>query len=167
MLGSPGPEPSVRTYEIHSETRRDQPAAVAEAALPVPEIGPWLAVTYGQVFSAMTRQGRPPTGPPFARYHHLEDDQFVVQAGFPVADPVEPDGDVHHAVLPGGQAATTIHVGPYDEIEPAYTALTSWVTEHGGEPAGDPWEVYYSDPDEQPDPATWRTEVVLPYRPPG
>lgn len=155
----------MRTYEIQSETRPEQPAAVAEATLPVPDIGPWLATTYGRIFSSMTRQGHAPIGPPFARYHHLEDDRFAVEAGFPVAEPVEPDGEVHASTLPGGQAATTIHVGPYDEIEPAYTALASWVIERGGEPTGDPWEVYYSDPEEQPDPATWRTEVVLPYRP--
>jgi len=155
----------VRTYEVHSETRPEQAAAVAEVTLPVPDIGPWLATAYGRVFSSMTRQGRAPSGPPFARYHHLEGDRFAVEAGFPADEPVEPDGEVHPSTLPGGQAAITIHVGPYDELEPAYAALASWVSEHGGEPTGAPWEVYFSDPEEQPDPATWRTEVVLPYRP--
>ena len=50
-------------------------------------------------------------------------------------------------------------------MAPAYQALASWVSSHGGEPAGDPWEVYFSDPASEPDPATWRTEIVQPYRP--
>jgi effector-binding domain-containing protein len=49
-------------------------------------------------------------------------------------------------------------------MEPAYQALASWVSEHGGELAGDAWEVYLSDPSAQPDPATWRTEIVQTYR---
>jgi hypothetical protein len=36
--------------------------------------------------------------------------------------------------------------------------------ELGGELAGNAWEVYLSDPSAQPDPATWRTEIVQPYR---
>ena len=49
-------------------------------------------------------------------------------------------------------------------MAPAYEALASWVSSHGGEPAGAPWEVYFSDPAVEPDPATWHTEVVQPYR---
>ncbi|OWY63184.1 hypothetical protein B7486_54480 [cyanobacterium TDX16] len=60
-----------------------------------------------------------------------------------------------------------VHVGPYDQVEPAYRAAAEWVTEHGGTLDGDAWEVYLSDPDVEPDPATWRTEVVQPYRPAG
>jgi effector-binding domain-containing protein len=40
----------------------------------------------------------------------------------------------------------------------------SCVTDHGGEATGDAWEVYFSDPATQPDPATWRTEINQPYR---
>jgi effector-binding domain-containing protein len=47
---------------------------------------------------------------------------------------------------------------------PAYEALADWVERRGGELDGEAWEVYYSDPGEQPDPATWRTEVIQPYR---
>ena len=47
-------------------------------------------------------------------------------------------------------------------MEPAYKALETWVNEHGAK-AGDPWEVYFSDP--STDPASWRTEIVQPFRP--
>jgi effector-binding domain-containing protein len=65
--------------------------------------------------------------------------------------------------LPGGPAAVTVDIGPYEQMAPAYRALTSWVSSHGGEPAGDPWEVYYTDPASESDPATWRTEIIQPY----
>ena len=66
--------------------------------------------------------------------------------------------------LPGGPAATTVHIGPYDDMVAGYRAVAGWITDHGGEAVGDPWEVYFSDPTTQPDPATWRTEIVQPYR---
>ena len=43
-------------------------------------------------------------------------------------------------------------------------ALVSWIDAQGGTSAGDAWEVYLTDAEEQPDPATWRTEIVQPYR---
>ena len=27
-----------------------------------------------------------------------------------------------------------------------------------------PWEVYFTDPASEPDPVTWRTEIIQPYR---
>ena len=69
-----------------------------------------------------------------------------------------------YAAIAGPPFAVTIHTCPYDAMRPAYQALVSWVSEHGGELAGDPWEVYFSDPSTEPDPATWRTQIIQPYR---
>lgn len=153
----------MKTYEIHFQARQAQPTAVMTATLPVAEIGPWLAKTYGALASVITAHGAGPAGPPFARYHRLAEDRFAVEAGFPVSTAIDADGDVRPSQLPGGPAAVTVHIGPYEQMASAYQALASWVSSHRGEAAGDPWEVYFSDPASEPDPATWRTEIVQPY----
>lgn len=152
----------MRIYDVHAETRQAQPTAVSIETLPVPEIGPWFARIYGVLASVIAAHGAGLAGPPFARYHKLPDGRFTVEAGFPVTAPVGPDGDERPSQLPGGQVAVTIHTGPYDEMEAAYEALADWVGSHHGELTGDPWEVYLSDPATEPDPATWRTEIVQP-----
>lgn len=134
------------------------------AILPVAAIGSWLARAYGTLGRVITLHGAYPAGPPFARYRQLADDRFAVEAGFPVSAAIDADGDVRPSQLPGGPAAVTVHIGPYEQMAPAYRALASWVSSHGGEPAGDPWEVYYTDPASESDPATWRTEIIQPYR---
>jgi effector-binding domain-containing protein len=153
----------MRTYEIASGVGERQATAAARAILPVAEIGPWLSHVYGDVAACISRQGAAIAGPPFARYHRLISGQFSIEAGFPVSRPVTVDGEIGPSTLPGGPIASTVHVGPYDEMTPAYDALTCWVEEHGGRLAGDPWEVYFSDPATEPDPATWRTEIIQPY----
>jgi effector-binding domain-containing protein len=155
---------TMKLYEIHTETRQAQLTAVARATLPVAELGPWLGSTYGAIASLLAARQIAPAGPPFARFHMLGDGRFEVEAGFPVSRPIEPSGDVQPSELPGGPVAVTVHVGPYDQMEPAYQALASWVTDHGAEFAGDAWEVFFSDPAAAPDPATWRTDIVQPYR---
>jgi effector-binding domain-containing protein len=155
---------NMKLYEIHAEIRQAQPTAICRATLTVAEIGPWLGKVYGAVAGLLSVQQAGPAGPPFARYHMLGDGRFEVEAGFPASRPVEGSGDVQPSELPGGQVAVTVHTGPYGQMEPGYQALASWVTDHGGEAIGGAWEVYFSDPSTQPDPATWRTEIIQPYR---
>ncbi len=154
----------MKQYDIHAEARNAQVTAVARATLTVAEIGPWLGKAYGAIAGLLAARQAGPAGPPFARYHVLGEGRFEVEAGFPATRPIEGNGVAQPSELPGGQVAVTTHTGPYDQMEPAYQALASWVGQHGGELAGDPWEVYFSDPSTEPDPATWRTQVVQPYR---
>ncbi len=151
-------------YDVESRELSEQPTAVASTTLAVSEIGPWLSSVYGKVAALLTSQGAGPAGPPFARYRMLGDERFEVEAGFPASRSITGDDVVHASSLPGGPAACTVHVGPYDAMGPAYEALEAWIRDHGYEPDGDPWEVYFSDPVSEPDPSTWRTEIYAPYR---
>jgi effector-binding domain-containing protein len=154
----------MQAYEIQTQSMTEQPTAVAATTLAATEIGPWLTKTYGIIAKYLAAKGVQPVGPAFGRYHMLDGGRFSVEAGFPVDRAIAGDGDVMPSSLPGGTVAKTIHVGPYDQMRPAYAALSSWVKARGGELTADAWEVYVSDPSEQPDPAAWCTEVVQPYR---
>lgn len=81
--------------------------------------------------------------------------------------PIPGDGFVEPSALPSGTAAVTTHLGRYEDLEAAYRAMREWVTSRGYEPAGPLWAVYYTDPSAEPDPGRWRTDVVLPCRPPA
>jgi effector-binding domain-containing protein len=153
------------TYDIASRTLPELDTAVEYATLPIEEIGPWLRTAFSEVATYLERKGAGPAGMPFARFHPAGDGVFDVEAGFPASTPTNGEGDVEPSDLPAGPAAVTVHVGPYDAIRPAHAALQAWILEHGGAPVGDAWEVYLSDPEVDQDPATWRTEVIQPYRP--
>ena len=154
----------VMTYEVHTTDLDELDTAVEYATLPVDEIGPWLGQAFADVAAYLERKGAGPVGMPFARYHRVDDATFDVEAGFTATTPVGGEGEVEPSDLPKGPAAVTLHVGPYDTVAAAYGALDAWIHEHGGEPAGDPWEVYLTDPMTEPDSAQWRTEIVMPYR---
>jgi effector-binding domain-containing protein len=156
----------MRTYLIEPRNLAEQPVAVCRATLPVADIGPWLAQVLATVAQALAVAGAGPRGMPFARYHARDDGTFDIEAGFPASRAIDPAGEVTAATLPAGPAAHTVHVGPYDEMQPAYEALEAWIRERGGKPDGDPWEVYLSDPGAEPDPSSWRTEVFAPFAEP-
>ena len=52
--------------------------------------------------------------------------------------------------------------GPYDGLERTYAELQRWLAELGLRPAGPMWELYWTGPDTDPDPAAWRTEIFAP-----
>ena len=151
---------ATKTFEITTEVVDEQPTVVADATLRVEAIGPWVRKVFGMIAAAV---GSDIAGPPFARYRMLGDEEFEVEAGFPVAGPVQVVGELRDSSLPGGTAAVTMHVGPYDQLGQAYEALSAWVSEHGGTPTGAPWECYLSEPDVPPE--RTMTRVVQPYRP--
>ncbi len=59
---------------------------------------------------------------------------------------------------------TAIHRGPYDGLPESYQQIEKWIREQGLAVAGAPWETYLTDPGENPDPATWETEIVQPVQ---
>jgi hypothetical protein len=57
---------------------------------------------------------------------------------------------------PRGDVATTVYLGPYDQMKPAHVAIHTWARENGRQFAGPSWEVYghWSD-----DPTKLRTDI--------
>jgi effector-binding domain-containing protein len=149
-------------YVIESRTLGQQPTAVRRATLSAAEVGSWLADSYSTVAEYLQRGGVTISGPPYARYV-FRGNQVDVEAGFPVSRPVSTDGGIEASALPDGTAAITTHYGPYERLEDAYKAVLGWIHDHGFEPAGAHWEVYFTNPIEEADTARWRTDVVAPY----
>ena len=146
-------------YEVSVETRAEQPAAVVHEMVRHEDLSAFLGAAFGEVGVVLDQQNLFPSGPPLARYR-LEPGGFDVEAGFPVPRPVTAVGRVQPTVLPAGDIAETVHVGAYDEISAAYTAVNDWLDAEGRVATGAPWELYLDDPD-VPQP---RTVVCFPCR---
>jgi effector-binding domain-containing protein len=149
-------------YEIRALSLVAQHTIVIRDKVRVPDLPQWFARVFTETTAAISRASATIVGPPFARYRPLGAREFEVEAGFPVAEAMAADGEVIPSMLPAGPAIATWHIGPYDTMTPAYDAILAWMEREGAEPAGPPWETYHSQSDE--DPATWRTEIVQPYR---
>jgi effector-binding domain-containing protein len=153
---------TILTYGISTQVLTDRCTAVVRAELPADELPAWLADAFPTVHGYVTRERIDPAGPPFARLAFLGK-MVAVEAGFPVPHEVPGDGTVEPSTLPDGLAAVTTHWGRYEDVEKAYLACRIWLDNHGFEPAGPHWEIYRTDSKAEPDPARWRTDVVVPY----
>ena len=148
-------------YECEVKELQDQPTLVVRTRTSVDKLGEVLGEAYGAIAAYLGELGEYPAGPPFVGYYNEDMQDLDVEIGFPVARELPGRGDIHASQLPGGRAATCLHVGPYSEVEPAYTALGQWMAENGYAPTGVAYEIYLNDPDETP-PQELRTQIMFP-----
>lgn len=148
------------TFEIVRTEQR--PAAVVRGRRPMAELPEFFGAAFHAVMRATAAQGVAPAGPPFGYYPEMPGAVVSVVAGFPVSRAIVADGEVEPFVLPSCRAVVGVHVGPFDTLEDSYRQLEAWAAEQAVTLAGGPWEEYLSDPEREPDPATWRTRLVWP-----
>lgn len=117
-----------------------------------------------QAMREIQAAGQEPAGMPFVRTLAFEEQSMDLEVGWPVAEAYTAGDEVVASELPGGPAAVASFFGAYDQIGSAYEAIEAWCAEQGREVAGAPWECYFTDPNEEPDPAMWRTDVYFPLR---
>ncbi len=152
------------TYQVNEEYRERVPTATVRVRTTMERIPDDLGRIYQQVFSCLNESGAAPGGAPFARYHEMTETDIDMEAGVPVSPDVTGNEDVSASELPGGPVAVVWYEGPYgEEMGAAYAAIEQWMSEHQRTPAGGPWEVYWTDPDET-SPEDYRTEIIWPLR---
>jgi effector-binding domain-containing protein len=151
------------TYEIKLLELPDQPTLGLRETHAVAELPQFFGKAYGAIMQYLGKIGEVPTGMPFAAYYNLDMQHLDVEAGFPVGRALEGQGEVKSSKIPGGKFVSTIHVGPYDGVEPAYNALNEWIKQHGYEPTGVAYEYYLNDPSEKPG-VIPETEIRLPLK---
>ena len=139
------------------EERTEQHYVAMRTQATMHELGTVIPQLLGDVFAWLGQHGIPPAGAPFIRY-------LVAASG---------DGRVCAGVLPAGRYASLVYTGPYDGngLVEANAALLEWGAEQGlvwdtwaaenGDGFGARLESYLTDPQQEPDPAKWETEVAI------
>jgi len=146
---------------------KPQIAAVKKGQVAFDQLPAFFSGAFQAVMAAVERQGLLVAGPPFAYYPAAPTSVVTLEAGFPTSATIESAGGVVAFELPGGKAISTVHVGPYEAMEETYTRMQHWMVGHGYEPSPGMWEIYLTDPEDEPDASRWRTRIVWPVRSPA
>jgi effector-binding domain-containing protein len=148
----------IETPHITQTTER--PTAIIHVTIPrerMPrEIGPGV----DELMAAIAAQDIAPAGPWFTHHLRRPTDTFDFEISVPVSTPVAPTGRVRPSVWPAMKVARTIYHGPYEGLGEAWGEFIQWMDTNGHQPADDLWESYVVGPHSNPDPTTWRTELI-------
>jgi effector-binding domain-containing protein len=83
---------------------------------------------------------------------------MTIDVGVQVESALPGNGEVVPVTTPGGLVVTTMHLGPYDKLGDASSALHEYCKTHDHPIAGPTWEEYG---DWNEDPAKLRTDVFV------
>lgn len=151
--------------EVTLTHREPQSVAVIRDECQMSQLSERLGEIFPAVYAAVAAQGIAPTQPPFTRYLDMAEGTLRFEAGVPLAGPFADTATVVGETLPGGEVAVLWHIGPYETLGDSHDRLHEWIAAQGRQPGDAPWEMYWTDPGEEPDPARWRTEIVQPLLP--
>jgi AraC family transcriptional regulator len=141
-----------------------QPYACMAATTTPREVGAALHRILPEVDKYLASSGLQAVGRPLARYYRYDRDVVELDAGIRVAIAGEGNGVVAVKELPGGDVAVGVHVGPRTKLKETYDALAAWLAQQGRTPGEAPWEVYVTDPADEPDSTRWQTEIYWPIQ---
>ena len=156
----------------HEVTQRDaQPYVGVVTRVPMSRVYT-VGDRLSEVYAFLAAREIEPAGPPFWRYLVIDmERELEIEAGVPVADPVDGEGDIRAGVLPAGRYVTVTHVGHPDELMGVTGDLLAWADAQGltfdraDSPDGDAWvsrlEIYKSDPAVEPDMSKWETQLAF------
>ena len=156
-----GPAP-----DVHIE-HRSQPAlrtAAISQTVRLDELVLWFQGALGELASTVEAQGVVTTGPPGAV---IADDFFRQEQGeltifVPAQDVIRPVGRVEPQILPAVELATIVHAGSHADIDRAYGALATYVSDRALGVEGPIRERYLVGRLDTTDAGAWRTEIAWP-----
>lgn len=152
-------------YEVIIREISSEHLAGVRGTYPVAQLPEVMGREFGRVMAALSAEGVQLAGGAVAVYHGWTEDSVDVEIGFTIHGvffPQDRRSDVKPGRVPGGKVVFATHVGPYDQLVNAYTAIQDYAAANRLELAGVMWERYLTDPSEEPDPNKHVTEVYWP-----
>ena len=141
------------------------PAVAVSEVIDVEDAMSWYQGALGELYAILSAQSLPITGPGGGIYSN---DLFSHERGLatifvPHQGTVRPMGRVTSLVVPAVELATTLHTGPHTaDIDRAYGALATYVTQQALAVDGPIREYYLVGQHETGDESQWRTEIGWP-----
>lgn len=118
-----------------------------------------FGTAFGTIFEQVAKDHLQPAGPTGARYYDEEFDRedSDIEVFIPLASK-----EGANASVGGMTCAKLTHKGGYSTLDESYARLVKWIEENGYQTTGAPYELYTKTGYENPNPATWETDIYFP-----
>lgn len=116
---------------------------------------------FGMLFEKVAKEKIPSSMITGARYYDEEfnPEKSDIEVFVTLHDFTKANGKIG-----GVPCAMLVHKGSYSTLGETYGEIEKWMQENGYELAGAPYEIYSKTGYQNPDPATWETEVYFPVK---
>ena len=151
------------TYDITRRGVPDQHIVSIRERLATADMPAFVGRSLGDLYGYLgPARGDAPLPRRSSSTTRLGPDGVDAEVCLPVTDEVAPTDRIMSRVLPGATVAETLHIGPYNELGEAYSALAGWIGLNGLETVGPVRERYLNAPGPDVPPQAYQTVVEMP-----
>ena len=119
--------------------------------------------SYGKLMTFIQENQREMQGMPFAIYTAFDDETLTMICGLPIDNTgLTGTEEIIIGQINAGRSIKAIHEGPYESLHLTHTAVSEFMSANNLTAGGAPYEIYITDPGEEPDPNKWITWVIYP-----
>jgi effector-binding domain-containing protein len=156
--------------------RPEQPYVAIATKVPMSGIDVAARRLFDDIWTWVSKKGVETGRGAILKYNVIDmERELELEFGAPTVERIPGEGNVISGILPAGRYASILYRGPYggpeDGLYKANARLIGWGMENGirwdsrQTPAGEQFacrmEIYLTDPQSEPDPAKWETEVAI------
>jgi len=125
-----------------------------------------MGKAYGEIMDYTVKNKLKETGKPFAIYLKWDSvtKHSVMDMGFAIDRPAEGKGRIRFEKIPAQKVVMAYHYGNYNNFISVYDALGKYIKASGKQIAGNPWEIYITDPGVEKDTTRWETDIFFPVK---
>ena len=158
------PPPGSAAVTVEHRQAPATPAVAVSEVIDVEDALPWYQGALGELHATLAAQGLPAAGPGGGIFANelFSHERGLATIFVPCQAPARSVGRVTSLVVPAAELATTVHAGPQTDIDRAYGALATYVTQHALAVDGPIREYYLVGAHETADEHEWRTEIGWP-----
>ncbi len=141
------------------------PAVAVRDSVSMAEMQPFMETFFPKLYMYVMRNQATIAGHPYSMYYSWDPEgRSYMEIGLPLDIALEGDKEIVPSETPGGKAVRGVYYGPYENMNSVYEALEQYMKVMKLEPRGVAWEVYVTDPSQEPDSSKWETQVFFPLR---
>ena len=152
------------TGEIMLKEVEPMNGLAVRAATDMEGMGAAMGASFGAIMAHINKNNLQMAGPPRAVWYKWDGQNFEFDNVIPIAAKAKGDGEIKSIETYGGNAIHTTHMGSYESTHHSWEALEKYMKANNFEPGGDPFEVYITDPQMEPDQSKWITELYWPVK---
>jgi len=142
--------------EIHTVEVDASPTAIIRDGMPLGEFAERLMPIFDRVYSTLDEAEIEQGGHNLLVMRGGPEGDVDIEVGILASGPFTEVGDLVASETPGGEAATAVHWGEYDQLPHVHNAVIDWCDDNGRVREGTRWEIYGHWDD---DPTKRRTDV--------
>jgi len=158
------PEPKYTTGKVSIEQVESMNGIAIHVVTGMEDLGKAMGTAFGKLMTYIGKNKMQMVGPPRAIWYSWEDETFEFDNVIPVAKSIKGEGDIKGIKTYAGRAMHVTHKGDYESTQYSWAVLENYMKEKNLETNGDPYEIYITDPQTEPDPTKWITELYWPVK---